>query len=836
MFKRIAKILLYLFFSIAIVFTILFSIIFINQDRIIKLTINELNKYLITKVEVSDNIDTELFSTFPNASVKLEKVRIYESIKGSDALLADLESAYLAIDLWTLITKGNISISRIFLENGSIDIKFLSDGSNNFSIIKFPDEPSDDTGADFNINLISLEKVNLKYSNEVSEQRYDIFCKNNQATLSYVNEIWDIKISGHSHVNYVSISNHDYVKDKSLDITCRLAYDESQEYLNISQSAIKLNSFLFSISGDVKTGNTSEVNINIEGEEGRVESLLSLLPPRFKKDLGKFRAKGDVYFKGKVAGVVSATKNPLVELSFGFSDTSLEHPNLNSPVTGATLKGSFTNGKFRNETSTLLALDELKGIYDGKTIKGRIVVANFQEPTLDMELSGAINLGFLLAIYPIEEINSAEGEVEMNIHFNGRLADFKTHAGSKRINTSGDIILRKVRFKHVDYPYEFKKLNGNFLFNRSDLAINEFTGYLGKSHFDLKGSFRNIIPRLVFQREKLFIEADLKSNHVDLEELLDYSDSNNKQSVSKTTYQNTLFDHYDFKLNCDIRKLNFKKFSAKNIKTTIKTNTPFVKVNRASLDIAGGNLSFNSDFNLSNLDNINVTIDAIAKDIHSDSLFYIFGNFDQQFITHKHLKGQIFCQGLISFKMNQHLDIHLPTIASDLDVTIKNGHLIAFEPMQQLSKFIDEKSLANINFSEMRNKIHIVNEVIYIPEMMIKSNIADISVSGSHSFNTDMDYRLGVPLKAIKKNHKDKDEAFGAIEDDGRRGAVLFLTIKGNSDNYKVGYDSKRAVKKIGEDIKGQGQEIKDIIKGRKDSETRYHELDTEEYFDFDED
>jgi len=154
--------------------------------------------------------------------------------------------------------------------------------------------------------------------------------------------------------------------------------------------------------------------------------------------------------------------------------------------------------------------------------------------------------------------------------------------------------------------------------------------------------------------------------------------------------------------------------------------------------------------------------------------------------------------------------------------------------MQKLSKFVDEKELANLKFSDLTNTIRISNRKVFIPEMEIKSSISVMSIMGTHTFDQEMDYKLKVPLKNFRK--KDSDEAFGAIQDEGSGKTTLFLTIKGNSKDYKIAYDKQAVRSKITQNLKKEKEEFKSLFR-KKTAEVKPEskkELKEDEYFDFD--
>jgi hypothetical protein len=172
---------------------------------------------------------------------------------------------------------------------------------------------------------------------------------------------------------------------------------------------------------------------------------------------------------------------------------------------------------------------------------------------------------------------------------------------------------------------------------------------------------------------------------------------------------------------------------------------------------------------------------------------------------------------------------------ADINVTLVKGELINFEPMQKLSAFVDRSELANLRFSEVTNHFWIQDQTIYIPEMEIRSNVSRasvIGVSGTHTFDQQMDYKFRIPLAKGEKK-QDKDERFGAVEIVQVGGAPnLFLTLKGNEKNYKIAYDKERVKTKLKDDIRKEKQELVDALKGKKEPE-KAAEIKEGEYFNF---
>src|SRR5690606_21105378 len=86
---------------------------------------------------------------------------------------------------------------------------------------------------------------------------------------------------------------------------------------------------------------------------------------------------------------------------------------------------------------------------------------------------------------------------------------------------------------------------------------------------------------------------------------------------------------------------------------------------------------------------------------------------------------------------------------AEIAATVRDGQLINFAPMQKMSAFVKRSELANMKFAELSNNFWIQQRTIFIPEMDIRSNLSaipSVSISGTHTFDQDMDYRIKLPL------------------------------------------------------------------------------------------
>ena len=93
----------------------------------------------------------------------------------------------------------------------------------------------------------------------------------------------------------------------------------------------------------------------------------------------------------------------------------------------------------------------------------------------------------------------------------------------------------------------------------------------------------------------------------------------------------------------------------------------------------------------------------------------------------------------------------------------------------------------------------------------------NLSFSGSHTFNHDIDYRIKVLLSDLLANKarkaKKENTEFGIEQKDDSRKMALFLKVYGTVDKPKFAYDKIGLTEKVKEDIRVEKQNLKSILK-----------------------
>jgi VCBS repeat-containing protein len=150
-------------------------------------------------------------------------------------------------------------------------------------------------------------------------------------------------------------------------------------------------------------------------------------------------------------------------------------------------------------------------------------------------------------------------------------------------------------------------------------------------------------------------------------------------------------------------------------------------------------------------------------------------------------------------------------------MSIEKGELLHYEPMKNLSRFVAVSELDDIKFATLQNQIEIKDQKIFIPKMNLESSAMNVTLSGTHSFNNEIDYHFKVLLSDLlfqkaRKAKKENDE-FGVVEDDKSGKTGLFISMTGTVDNPVIKYDKQGAKQNLKANMVEEKQTLKQILK-----------------------
>lgn len=814
------KILLKIFKIIAIliltVSVLLFSASLLLQDKVAGIILNSINKNLSTKLEFG-NIRLSFLRKFPKASLELKDVVVWSSsdfiksgFKGinTDTLLA-AKNVSVEFKI-TDIINGNYNIESVGARNGKMNLFTDKAGFVNYNISASKDSSE---GEEFTINLekINLSEIKIYYNNLATKLIINGKTKEGKLKSRISGDNIDLTAEAELEINSFQLFNT--FISRSVNAALDLSLQSSKEGIRFKKGTMAVESLIFSLHGFVSSDDL--LDLNIKGEEIDLEQIRKYLPEKYLQLASDYNPSGQLAVACKINGPLTRTKNPHIEINTTLSNGHVTFGKSDITLSNLAFSGFYSNGAENNMKTSSVSLKNFKARLGSSEYTGSILVSGLLQPITELNIMGRVFPAEIKEFFNISSISSAGGSVDVDLKLT-------TNYWPKDSVTIGDLLLLK-----PDAKLGFNSLTLGIKGNK--LVINDVTGMVSvadyitaeKLNFSYKGQkikvngeFRNLPEWLAGKPVRMAAEAAVSFNRLNPEAFMNSLSSSEESSSEKTGYNlpGDLLLDIDFKID----SLFYKTFTSSGIEGTLNYKPRILTFKSLKMDALSGSVS-GTGFIVQNISKSIIARGSFnLSDIDVNQTFKTFNNFGQTFLKAENLKGSLSGALSILLPMDSLLKPEIKSITAEGKYILSNGALINFDPVKELSNFIELSELENINFEKLENDFFIRNNYLYVPQMDIKSSAADLSINGKHSFDNAYEYHIKMLLSEIlsKKRKKNKSNVteFGVVQDDGLGRTSILLKVLGKGEEVKVSYDVKAAGNEVKNNIKSERQTLKSIL------------------------
>jgi len=789
------------------------------KDEITGLLIRELNKKIVTKIEVEE-VKFSLLRKFPNASIELRQVLIhppaafYQENKqdpGYDTLLF-AKHLFLEFNAKDIIHK-EFRIKRIHADRGSLYLTVNRDGMPNYQFWMTNAEGATDT---MNINLQNLKFSNLQFQvvNRVSDFRFAGFAESIRLKGDFASRNFQLQAVANPFVQHLSLHGIQYITDRVCRIDLEMSVDGMQ--YTIEKGNIEVSGMPFVTNGSFTTGESRKINLMVNGEDLNLTSIIKLLPATHRERFSNYAMTGNLDFEVALTGNYGIKGPPLI-VAHGYLDgASLTPIKGNIKVDKLKLSGYYSNGVKRTPSSTNLKIDEFSCTIGSNELSGSFTIQNFEHPELELLITGSVDLSEIHHFVQTDSIEFMTGSVRTNLRLQGPLRNYKqiTRQDIQNMNPVGQAVLRNAGIKMKNDPKIFTEVNGTFMFGKH-IWVDDLDMKFNGNRLTLQGRLGNAIPYLLTGEKPLLIDADVTAEEFILDRFL--SNAGNRTDSLNSRSGINFPENLQMNLRLNIADYYHKQFHAQNLSGVLSYQPGIIALQSIVFDTMEGHVSGDGMMAKAPDGTYPVRIQSNINGLDIQKLFTTFNNFGQEYIVDENLKGSASGEIDFSATWDRNVTVDKQSIVAESHVIITRGELVNFEPMMGLSKFIEVEELQHIHFSELENEILIKDEKITIPQMEIQSSALDITLSGVHDFENNISYKTKVLLSEIlfrkAKDRKQENEEFGVVEDDGLGKTSLYLTITGKPGDIKIAYDRKGVKQVISESIQEERKVLRQMLK-----------------------
>lgn len=810
---KIIKIAVILIFMVSV---ILFTASKLMQDKVAAVILRSLNHNISTKLHIG-GFRLSFLSKFPHASLELRDVFVNSSpgfnsaafgkIKTDTLLAAKNVSVEFKL---TDILRGNYDIKRIRAKTGKVNLFTDTEGMVNYEIT-VKNEKSE--SRDFTINLENIYLSDIKsYYNNLSTKLI-IYGTINRGTLKSRIHRENISFSAGGKIRIDSLRLYNTTLDKPIITDVDIDLEKTKRGIEFRKSNLHIDNYDLDVGGIIFSDNIYDLRIT--GKNIDIGKIRRLLPDKYLKMISEYDPRGILIIDSSIKGRMSRTVNPHTEVNFLLEKGSIRYGKSKLTVNDLSFKGVYSNGpKNRPETGSL-KITGFKARLGSAQYTGSFSLTGFTDPEAELELKGTIFPGELREFFDLSNISESKGNIGFDLKFSGK-PDFKKKFGFSEItdmDITGDMIFNDFSIGLNENKKLVNNVSGNVQFGKSINARNLKFLYKGQ-RIAVDGEFRNLLQWLDGRHIQMGARADVSFNRLIPEAFMADPAPGKRSAVRKTAF--SLPDDLALDINFKIDSLTYKTFSSSKISGNLNYSSRLLTFKSFNMKALKGTISGNG-FILQN-NNKSVLSKGIfnVANVDVNRAFTSFRNFGQNFLKAENIAGSLSGSFSLLLPLDSMLNPQISSLTAEGKYLLADGGLINFEPVKQLSSFIELSELENIHFEQMQNDFFIRSNYLYIPQMQVRSSAVDLSVNGKHSFDNDYEYHVQVLLSEIlskkRKRNKNTVTEFGEVQDDGLGRTSMLLKIVGKGENIKVSYDMKAAAKEVKENFNSERKSLRNIL------------------------
>jgi hypothetical protein len=798
----------------------LVGLTYIYQDEVKGYVIDEVNKQVNTPITVKpEDIDITIVKTFPDVSVIFKNISALDATESEKRdTLIKAGSISLGFNIMDLF-HGNYSIHHIQMENGEVNIRVDEKGRDNYHFLKETDSTSqaDTSHVEFELDKISLINVVCSYNDKKSKSVYEVNFNSLDFTGEFGKEKYDFGTEADFMVKEIVLGKSTYFKNNPGSIDLLIAIDNQTGKYQVSKAKLKIAELGLDV-----TGNFSEhkknylLDLIVKGDDIDLAAALSLLPSSYTSDISNIESTGEFFIDGTIKGLMGDSVTPDVIAKFGITSGTLGRKGGSVELDNISMDGIFSNV----EGNDGVQINSFKASSKKSKFTGSFLMKNFDRPKYSTKLSGHIDMEELQDVLAIDTIENLSGALDLAFEASGSPSKGSslTARDFRAFKTSGTATFTRGVFKLKGQSFAVDSINGRLEFDGNNVSAEGFTFRAGNSDLAMNGSVKNLLGYLFTEKEALDINGKLVSKNLDLNALLNSEKAQTERSAD-TAYRLVMPERLRLYLSTTIDHVLFRKFEANALSGTVRLNNQRLTADPISFRAMNGSFTGSGMIDGTREDSLLITCNADITSVDIYKLFYQMENFGQEddtTITCNNVRGSLTSHVNFASLWGNDLNINEKKIYTDADITITNGELLNFKPLESLSRFIKLDELKAIKFKSLHNNIEIKNRVISMPKMEINSSAINLTMSGTHDFDNNVDYHFIVDLDEIRakkaKAAKPQNTEFGVEEDDGGHRTRLFISMKGYIDNPEIKYDKKGAAESLKEDLKQEKQNLRTIL------------------------
>ncbi|MBN1998681.1 AsmA family protein [candidate division KSB1 bacterium] len=737
----ILGILVLLFITVMIVVPIIF------KPQLVALVKKEANKNINATLDF-ESIGLNLFSSFPNISLKIKHLTLINKTPFEGDTLARISTFKSTIDLMSLIKGKTVMVISIVLDKPQIHLVALKDGTANWNIVKIPEkqkpEPVTQVKSDIKFMLHDYEIKNGTVLYDDQSTGLHVIADHlahkgsGDFTLDHFQVVTSTKIDELS----VGCAGIDYLTKIKTQLKADMDITVKDKKLTLKENELQLNQLILTLDGFITMlGEEIITDLKFKTNQNDLKNILSLIPVIYKNNFADITTSGQAVLQGTIEGAYYKDHYPAFYLQLSINDGMFQYPQSISQV---------------NHIDLDLDIHHPGGILDNTFINLKKCHAEINQEPLDVTLQiktpvsdpyfsatakGTANLLDIKNIIPSEKGTDLSGFVSSDLFIDGNLSSIQNNQYN-RYQAQGHLSFKDIYYSGPAMPAIVTVQQANLEFTPEKVSLNNFQALLGKGDIHATGSLDDVLP-YVLKGQTLKGHLTINSTFFDL----------NPWLVSPGQ-QLTAFElpaRIDITSNSTFKQVLFGKLKMTEVSGMLAIKDKMLHLIDLNMNVLNGSLVANGTYGKLK---DNPAFSFFGLKASHFSINEVFQNFltVRKFIPiAKNIQGNFDANLEFVTDLDSTLTPVFRTMNSTGSLMIQKVLIENFKPLDIVADILKMEKLRKLAVENIEPSYTIREGRLNLAPLNFKVDNTEYMVAGSNGIDMSMDYlmKLKIPARGL---------------------------------------------------------------------------------------
>jgi hypothetical protein len=788
------KILIILGILVILLLTAMIIVPIIFKPQLVQLIKEEANKDINATVDF-ESIGLNLFESFPNLSLNINKLTLINKPPFEGDTLAYISTFQSTLDLISLIKGKTVRIVSIVLDEPRIHLTALKDGTVNWNIVKISEKqkPEPVTQAESNYHL-SLHKYEINdgtiryydqssgmqvMANHIDHNGNGDFTQDQFQLITFT-KISDLSV-GFGEINYLS----------KIETQLKAAVDINvkDKKITLKENELQLNQLILSFDGSVTMPEKETViDLKFKSNQNDLKNILSLIPVFYNEYLADIETAGQVALQGYIKGTYKEDYYPAFHLQLAINDGMFQYPQSPSQVNHINLDLLVDNpgGILDN---TLIDLKKCQAEINKEpfyvTLQIKTPISN---PNIAASVKGKLNLHDIQNLMPLEKDVDLSGSVTSDLFIKGNLANMEKYQYDK-FQVRGHLSFNEINYSGPALPVKATVQKADLEFNSEKVSLNNFQALLAKSDISATGSLDHILPYLL-KGQDLIGHLTVKSTFFDLTPWLE---SPGKLSAIE------LPAGLDFRLSSIFKEVSVGKLKISNVSGLLALKDKMLHLMDLNMDLLNGSMIANGSYSKLKDTPAHSFFDLKISHLSISEVFQNFLTVQKFVPIAKNIQGNFGGKIELVTDLDSTLTPVFQTLTSSGSLIIQKVLVENFKPLDILADILKMEKLRKLAIENIQPSYTVREGRFNLAPLNFKIENTDVTVAGSNGIDMSMDYLMKLIIPAQELNNQTNNvinnifkKKLDILQEDH---VVLDVSFKGTIDKPEVNVSGKDILK-----------------------------------------